>query len=242
MKTRRDDDESHGTLCYGDASKTTAIQPNQYVIILTEASTDWPHNWSLCRVVSIDDQRKTLVNWYGSYAKKHPFTSQMKPGWIDHRDIKKYFQTTCNRHDKKWTSKVDMSQVRIPQEGIPWISCRSSYQQRWCDMHTSNVVIPYKHKAWMVVNDEYVRKFEDTEEATWLVVLNLAKNWETFAGWSKENGCYLFDEHTSGLLGWKNKPTKRSTEQFQCNFCLTCQTQSSQTCFGINSTSLNSSS
>ena len=76
-----EEDDSAGTLCHGDATKTTAIEKSQFVIVLTAATKDWPHDWSLGKVVSIDKDRQNLVvQWYGTTAVKKPFTAQNEAG------------------------------------------------------------------------------------------------------------------------------------------------------------------
>jgi len=160
-----DDDESEGasTLCYGDATKTTS---NRTVCHHGDGAIErLAHDWRLGKVKSISSSRdKLIVRWYGTYAKKKPFTAQMQPGWVDQRDSRSISrQHPCGELQAR--SGRQTSQVRIwgvthiVKSGYLGSAVEELIKKECVIWTTSNDVNPYRARLWSSFQETYLRQF-----------------------------------------------------------------------------------
>ena len=218
-----DEDSEAASLQSGDATTTSTIDAGSFVIVHAEKSAHWPFNWSLARVISVAKDRKTFnVQWYGTYTKSKPWSSQMKPGWIDYRDGKCYFQQNAmSKHDSRWTSTVEMKQIFVwginhfQKTGYLGAAVRDLVEQ-----FDLAAISTYTHRSWFIVSNDYSRKFTtDSEPALriWMAAIRLANDEQRFTNWSSKHNISLYSR-TVNDIGWAHKASKQIVKHFQYDF------------------------
>jgi hypothetical protein len=225
-----DDEDQYPSLQSGDATISTDIEKDQFVIVVTEPTPSWPHKWSLAKVQSVAKGRKKLtVQWYGTYTASKPWSSEMLPGWIDYRDDRPYFRSrpTSTKHDKKWISEIQMEQVQVwgitHVEKARYLGSAVQKLVEECESERNEVNViqrsVYRHEKWTTADNNHVRSFgSDSEQAmlTWQAVLQFIYDRNEFLKWSHLNQCKpdLQDNH----IGWMIHPTNETVERFRQHF------------------------